>query len=171
MADPLEMVAGEIAEESVLLCIDEFMVTDVADALILNRLFDHLFRNGVVMVSTSNRAPDKLYEGGLQRDLFLPFIATLKKRCVIHEIGSSTDYRRLTAAETGFYFMGPGASETLRKLFLAELDGEETKPTIVEVIMGRKLKVVPCSSFTNYVRCLWALLISSDSSKTSTRWR
>nr|XP_024360156.1 AFG1-like ATPase isoform X3 [Physcomitrium patens] len=157
MADPLEMVAGEIAEESVLLCIDEFMVTDVADALILNRLFDHLFRNGVVMVSTSNRAPDKLYEGGLQRDLFLPFIATLKKRCVIHEIGSSTDYRRLTAAETGFYFMGPGASETLRKLFLAELDGEETKPTIVEVIMGRKLKVplagAGCSMFQFHELC------------------
>jgi predicted ATPase len=141
MKDPLEKVAGGIAEESILLCIDEFMVTDVADALILNRLFDHLFRNGIVMVSTSNRAPDKLYEGGLQRDLFLPFIAKLKERCVVHQIGSATDYRRLTAAETGFYFMGHGASETLLKLFIAELDGEEAKPTTVEVIMGRKLKV------------------------------
>ncbi|KAG0556196.1 hypothetical protein KC19_11G033800 [Ceratodon purpureus] len=141
MTDPLELVAEEIAEESILLCIDEFMVTDVADALILNRLFDHLFKNGIVMVSTSNRAPSKLYEGGLQRDLFLPFIAKLKERCVIHEIGSATDYRRLTAAETGFYFMGPESSETLRKLFLAELNGEEARPTTVEVIMGRKLKV------------------------------
>ncbi|XP_024402867.1 uncharacterized protein [Physcomitrium patens] len=141
MTDPLDMVAEEIAEESILICIDEFMVTDVADALILNRLFEHLFRHGIVMVATSNRAPEKLYEGGLQRDLFLPFIAKLKERCVIHQIGSVTDYRRLTAAETGFYFMGPGASETLRKVFLAELDGEEANPTTVEVIMGRKLHV------------------------------
>jgi protein AFG1 len=78
MTDPLEVVAEDIVEESILLCIDEFMVTDVADALILNRLFDHLFKQGLVLVSTSNRAPDQLYEGGLQRDLFLPFIARLK---------------------------------------------------------------------------------------------
>ncbi|KAG0608486.1 hypothetical protein M758_8G109300 [Ceratodon purpureus] len=141
MADPLELVAEEIAEESILLCIDEFMVTDVADALILNRLFDHLFKKGIVLISTSNRVPDKLYEGGLQRDFFLPFIAKLKERCVVHPISSPTDYRRLTAAETGYYFMGPGASETLHKLFIAELDGEEAKPTTAEVIMGRKLKV------------------------------
>jgi len=141
MTDPLEMVAEEIAEESILLCIDEFMVTDVADALILNRLFDHLFKNGVVLVSTSNRAPAKLYEGGLQRNLFLPFIAKLEERCRVHEIGSDTDYRRLTAAETGFYFTGHDASEILRKLFVSVLDGEEAKPTTVEVIMGRKLQV------------------------------
>ncbi|VFQ61280.1 unnamed protein product [Cuscuta campestris] len=78
VADPLEVVAGEICDEAILLCLDEFMVTDVADALILNRLFGHLFSNGAILVSTSNRAPDNLYEGGLQRDLFLPFIATLK---------------------------------------------------------------------------------------------
>jgi protein AFG1 len=78
MTDPLEVVAEDIIKESILLCIDEFMVTDVADALILNRLFDHLFKQGLVLVSTSNRAPDQLYEGGLQRDLFLPFIARLK---------------------------------------------------------------------------------------------
>ncbi|KAL7184734.1 hypothetical protein ACSBR2_026807 [Camellia fascicularis] len=73
------------------------MVADVADALILNRLFGHLFSNDVILVATSNRAPDNLYEGGLQRDLFLPFISTLKERCVVLEIGSSTDYRKMTS--------------------------------------------------------------------------
>ncbi|KAJ6837261.1 lactation elevated protein 1-like [Iris pallida] len=105
VADPLEVVAGEIADESILLCLDEFMVNDVADALILNRLFGHLFSKGIVLVSTSNRAPDNLYEGGLQRDLFLPFIATLKERCIVHAIGSSTDYRKMTSAEQGFYLL------------------------------------------------------------------
>ncbi|KAL7170697.1 hypothetical protein ACSBR2_035553 [Camellia fascicularis] len=99
--DPLEVVAGEISDESILLCLDEFMVTDVADALILNRLFGHLFSNGLILVATSNRAPDNLYEGGLQRDLFLPFISTLKERCVVHEIGSSTDYRKMTSVPLG----------------------------------------------------------------------
>ncbi|KAL7215185.1 hypothetical protein ACSBR1_027363 [Camellia fascicularis] len=76
-------------------------VADVADALILNRLFGHLFSNDVILVATSNRAPDNLYEGGLQRDLFLPFISTLKERCVVLEIGSSTDYRKMTSVPLG----------------------------------------------------------------------
>ncbi|KAI8008376.1 AFG1-like ATPase [Camellia lanceoleosa] len=99
--DPLEFVAGEISDESILLCLDEFMVADVADALILNHLFGHLFSNGVILVATSNCAPDNLYEGGLQRDLFLPFISTLKERCVVLEIGSSTDYRKMTSVPLG----------------------------------------------------------------------
>lgn len=106
LSDPLEVVAQEIAHDAILLCLDEFMVTDVADALILNRLFGHLFSNGVILVATSNRNPDKLYEGGLQRDLFLPFISSLKERSVVHEIGSAVDYRKLTSAEQGFYFIG-----------------------------------------------------------------
>ncbi|XP_057495656.1 uncharacterized protein LOC130780652 [Actinidia eriantha] len=141
VADPLEVVAGEISDESILLCLDEFMVTDVADALILNRLFRHLFSNGVILVSTSNRSPDKLYEGGLQRDLFLPFISTLKERCVVHEIGSSTDYRKMTSAEQGFYFVGKESS-SLSKLKFEQLIGKHTAcPQEVEVVMGRTLQV------------------------------
>ncbi|KAJ8751004.1 hypothetical protein K2173_016185 [Erythroxylum novogranatense] len=141
VSDPLEVVAAEISDESILLCLDEFMVTDVADALILNRLFRHLFSNGVILVSTSNRAPDNLYEGGLQRDLFLPFIATLKERCVIHEIGSSVDYRKLTSAEQGFYFVGNDSSDILKQKF-QQLIGEQTAvPQQVEVVMGRTLQV------------------------------
>ncbi|WJX96747.1 peroxisome-assembly ATPase [Trifolium repens] len=141
LSDPLEVVAGEISDDTVLLCLDEFMVTDVADALILNRLFRHLFSKGIILVSTSNRAPDNLYEGGLQRDLFLPFIATLKERCVAHEIGSSTDYRRLTSGGQGFYLVGRDLSVFLKKKF-QELVGEGTAtPQEVEVVMGRKLQV------------------------------
>ncbi|CAI9089663.1 OLC1v1024280C1 [Oldenlandia corymbosa var. corymbosa] len=141
VSDPLEVVAGEIADESILLCLDEFMVTDVADALILNRLFKHLFSNGCILVSTSNRAPDNLYEGGLQRDLFLPFIATLKERCVVHEIGSSVDYRKMTSVQQGFYFIGKDLSSFLKQKF-HELIGEERPvPQVVEVVMGRTLHV------------------------------
>lgn len=141
MSDPLEVVAEEISKESILLCLDEFMVTDVADALILNRLFGHLFKRGIVLVTTSNRPPDQLYEGGLQRDLFLPFIALLKERCIVHAIGSSTDYRKLNDAEEGFYFYGEGASVRLREKFQILTDGNLAKPTEVEVVMGRKLQV------------------------------
>ncbi|KAK6127002.1 hypothetical protein DH2020_039251 [Rehmannia glutinosa] len=141
VADPLEVVAGELSDEAILLCLDEFMVTDVADALILNRLFGHLFSNGAILVSTSNRAPDNLYEGGLQRDLFLPFIATLKERCVVHEIGSSVDYRRMTSAEQGFYFVGKHLSGLLKQKFQQLIGDQEAVPQEVEVVMGRKLQV------------------------------
>lgn len=76
--DPLVQVADAVAREWKVLCLDEFFVNDVADAAILNRLFARLWENGLVLVSTSNRAPDALYEGGLQRNLFLPFIEKLK---------------------------------------------------------------------------------------------
>lgn len=141
VADPLEVVAGEISDESVLLCLDEFMVTDVADALILNRLFGHLFSNGVILVATSNRAPDNLYERGLQRDLFLPFISTLKERCVAHEIGSSTDYRKLTSAGQGFYFIENYGSDLLKQKFEQLIGNHRAGPQEVEVVMGRKLLV------------------------------
>lgn len=141
VVDPLEVVAGEISDESILLCLDEFMVNDVADALILNRLFRHLFSNGAILVATSNRAPDNLYERGLQRDLFLPFISTLKERCIVREIGSSIDYRKLTSAEKGFYFIGNDLTDLLKQKF-QELIGDHTaRPQEVEVVMGRKLQV------------------------------
>ncbi|KAI5675681.1 hypothetical protein M9H77_06631 [Catharanthus roseus] len=141
VSDPLEVVAGEISDEAILLCLDEFMVNDVADALILNRLFRHLFGEGSILVATSNRAPDNLYERGLQRDLFLPFIALLKERCVVHEIGSSVDYRKMTSAEQGFYFVGKDLSSLLKQKFFQLVGEHKAVPQEVEVVMGRTLRV------------------------------
>lgn len=141
LSDPLDAVANDISSEAILLCIDEFMVTDVADALILNRMFRHLFNKGIILVSTSNRAPDNLYEGGLQRNLFLPFISLLKERCVVHEIGSSTDYRKLTSAQKGLYFCGKDSSRLLKEKFQELISGYMATPTTVEVVMGRTLQI------------------------------
>ncbi|KAL5221185.1 hypothetical protein ABZP36_025898 [Zizania latifolia] len=140
VSDPLDVVAAEISDEAIILCLDEFMVTDVADAMILNRLFRHLFSKGIILVSTSNRAPDQLYEGGLQRDLFLPFIDTLKERCIAHPIGSAVDYRQLGSAEQGFYFVGK-YSTLVKQKFQTLIGDVEPRPQRVEVVMGRQLQV------------------------------
>ena len=91
--DPIQLTAGQIAEESWLLCFDEFHVTDIADAMILGRLFTRMFELGVVVVATSNVAPEDLYKGGLNRSLFLPFIATLQRQMDVVQLRSRTDFR------------------------------------------------------------------------------
>jgi cell division protein ZapE len=91
--DPIAAIAAGIAEEAWLLCFDEFHVTDIADAMILGRLFTRLFAHGVVVVATSNVAPGDLYRDGLNRELFLPFIALLQERMTVMRLDARTDFR------------------------------------------------------------------------------
>jgi cell division protein ZapE len=91
--DPIELTAKELAREAWLLCFDEFHVTDIADAMILGRLFAQLFERGVVVVATSNVAPEQLYQDGLNRALFVPFIHMLEANMDIVRLASRTDFR------------------------------------------------------------------------------
>jgi len=102
--DPIQRTAAAIAEESWLLCFDEFHVTDIADAMILGRLFTRLFELGVVMVATSNVAPGDLYKDGLNRALFLPFIALLERQCEVVRLEARIDFRleKLTGVPTWY---------------------------------------------------------------------
>ena len=91
--DPIELTAIELAREAWLLCFDEFHVTDIADAMILGRLFAQLFERGVVVVATSNVPPEELYRDGLNRALFVPFIHMLERHMDVVRLASRTDFR------------------------------------------------------------------------------
>jgi len=102
--DPIQRTAAAIAQESWLLCFDEFHITDIADAMILGRLFTRLFELGVVVVATSNLPPSNLYKDGLNRALFLPFIALLERQCVVVRLDARVDFRleKLTGVPTWY---------------------------------------------------------------------
>lgn len=114
--DPIPPAAKKIAAHAELLCFDEFQVSDIADAMILGRLFTQLLERKVVVVATSNRPPDDLYKNGLNRQRFVPFIELLKETHEVHEIRSDRDYRleRLTSAPVYYSPLGPAADEAMQ---------------------------------------------------------
>ncbi|MFT5538554.1 MAG: cell division protein ZapE [Alphaproteobacteria bacterium] len=146
-ADPLPKIAAEVRESAMLLCFDEFQVTNIADAMILARLFENLLELGVVVVATSNRAPDALYKDGLQRDRFMPFIALLKERLDVVHLDGELDYRLRRLRDMDVYFtpLNDAARVALDAAFRRLVDdeaGEGVAPEPVTlVVQGRELWV------------------------------
>ena len=140
--DPIPPVADLVADGARLLCFDEFQVTDIADAMILGRLFEALFARGVTLVATSNREPDALYKDGINRQLFLPFIAMLKQRMDVIAIAGAHDYRidRLRAAGSWFSPNDPDNERSFLRLWRDMLGGEEEVGETLEVL-GRKVRL------------------------------
>lgn len=122
--DPVENVAQAISDEARLLCFDEMQVTNPADAMILSRLFAKLVEHGVRVIATSNRPPRDLYKHGLNRELFLPFIAMIEQRFEVVEVNGPTDYRldRLEGVEVWHVPNGPAATEALARAFFQLTD-------------------------------------------------
>lgn len=142
-ADPVEAVVKPILRSGLrMLCLDEFHVHDIANAMLLDRLFGKLFAGGVTLVATSNVPPDGLYKDGLNRQLFLPFIAQLKEKTVVAALPSAQDYRRLKFAGQQVYAFGPPAEvrPAMDRLWLRLTGGEQGSPGIVESI-GRQIPV------------------------------
>ncbi len=111
--DPLPAIGRQVAIENRVLCFDEFQVSDIADAMILKRLFGGIFEMGGVMVATSNRHPKDLYENGLNRPLFIPFINLLLARCDVYEMSKAADYRMKThPSDQPSYFITTSPSST-----------------------------------------------------------
>ena len=144
-ADPIGPVARELADGARLLCFDEFQVTDVADAMILGRLFEALFARKVTIVATSNIEPERLYEGGLNRPLFMPFIAEIRQHLEVVALNGPTDYRLQTGALTGIRtWMAPLSDEAEAAMNGAwhRLTGTRAGRPVILTVLGRKL-VVP----------------------------
>jgi cell division protein ZapE len=140
--DPIEPVAEVIAAEARLLCFDELQVTDIADAMILGRLFEALFERGVTLVATSNRPPDDLYRDGINRQLFTPFIALIRERCEVVQVAGPRDFRLDRLLGHRVYFTpadDPAARQGFDALWRDLTDVNREVGACIEVL-GRRLE-------------------------------
>jgi cell division protein ZapE len=140
--DPIEYVAKEISSEVKLLCFDEFIVNDIADATILARLFSHLFMSDMIIVATSNVEPKRLYEDGRNRELFLPFIEIMKSHMEVVHITSQSDYRLQDSSINEIYFVPADdlADKALDQLFYT-LSGQRSGVETVINIKKREITI------------------------------
>ncbi len=140
--DPIRLTAAALAEETRLLCFDEFHVTDIADAMIVGRLFTRLFEAGVVVVATSNVPPDDLYKDGLNRALFLPFLDLLKEHMEIVPLESRTDFRleKIAGAPVWYVPADAAADAAMHATWRRLTGGQDGVPRDLAV-QGRKLHV------------------------------
>lgn len=140
--DPIRPVADALAEEAWVLAFDEFAVTDIADAMILGRLFQALFERGVVVVATSNVEPSRLYENGLNRALFLPFITLIEQKMQVVRLDARTDYRLEKLAGHQVYYApaDDAAKSALDGLFEQLTAGRRPSPRAID-LGGRKLEI------------------------------
>lgn len=136
--NPLDRIAVDMARDYRILCLDEFFVTDIGDAMILGNLLAGLFREGVVLVTTSNIVPDGLYENGLQRDRFLPAIKLLNTHTEVMNIDHGVDYRLRTLEQAGLYHVP--ADQTADQQLLKEF--ERIAPDLDECEIGGELEVL-----------------------------
>lgn len=141
-ADPIPPLADQILAEASLLCFDEFQVHDIADAMILGRLFEALFARGTVIVATSNTAPDDLFKGRPGRDAFLPFIALIKKNVAVLHLQSAQDYRRdrIQGLPT-WHAPADGRAERALDAAFRELTGKAHGAPEVISVLGRRVEI------------------------------
>jgi cell division protein ZapE len=140
--DPIPVVARALANEAWLLCFDEFTVTDIADAMVLSRLFSALFDEGVVLIATSNVAPQDLYRDGLNRQLFVPFISILERHTRVLSLDGPTDYRREKLDRIPVYLtpLGSDTERLMDEAWATVSDGLQGSTHPVEV-KGRRITV------------------------------
>lgn len=132
--DAIAPVAKAVSSSVRLLAFDEMQITDITDAMIVGRLFEALFADGVVVITTSNRIPDDLYKHGLNRNLFVPFIKLIKEKMVVHELASPTDYRQDRLSGSPVYFTPVNAeSHAAMDAVWRDLTGGEAGPLTLRV--------------------------------------